>query len=277
MAYALEQDNYRSKRSYVSTSSFNGSIYTYTTALNPTTFRQEGRLTAITTSPSGVTLTATNCPAGRVLRENGRKLYPGVNAGLLSGDTFQGAANFQGATEAANHMWVGVFDSVTGVKGFINPNASTFSVYNSDKSLEVVDIYETNGTGVNKSIVVGGQIRSSTVTSATQTYSSGSATNVITIDPTLGQVQIQTFEITGGTNSFTLATAAAPAAGSVVYLILKTSASHTTAASLAAGANVKMNTVVLGTAASRTFGLTFVSDGTNLVQVGGDVVAVAMA
>lgn len=147
MAYALEQDNYRSKRSYVSTSSFNGSIYTYATALNPTTFREEGRLTAITTSPSGVTLTATNCPAGRVLRENGRKLYPGVNPGLLSGDTFQGAANFQGATEAANHMWVGVFDAVTGVKGFINPNASTFSVYNSDKSLEVVDIYETNGAG----------------------------------------------------------------------------------------------------------------------------------
>jgi hypothetical protein len=148
MAYALEQDNYRSKRSYVSTGPFNSAIYTYTTALNPTTFRQEGRLALVTASPIGVALSATNCPAGRVLRENGRKLYPGVNPGLLSGDTFQGTANFQGATEAANHFWVGVFDAVTGVKGFINPNASTFTVYNSDKSLEVVDIFETNGTGV---------------------------------------------------------------------------------------------------------------------------------
>jgi len=289
MAYALEQDNYRSKRSYVSTGAFNGSIYSYVTALNPSTFKQEGRLAAITTSPTGVTLTATNCPAGRILRENGRKLYPGVNVGLLSGDSYQGTANFQGATEAANKFWVGVFDAVTGVKGFINPNASTFDVYNSDKSLEVVDVLETNGAGVNKNLVVSGsvsagttvtavgQIRSSTVTSGTQTFSTGSAANVITIDPTLGQVQVQTFEITGGTNTFTLATAAAPAAGSVVYLILKTSAAHTTAASLAAGTNVKMNTVVLGTVASRTFGLTFVSDGTNLVQVGGDVVAVAMA
>jgi len=148
MAYAIEQDNYRSKRSYVSTGPFNGSIYSYVSALNTSNFRQEGKLVAITASPAGVTLSATNCPAGRVLRENGRKLYPGVNPGLLSGDTYQGTANFQGATEAANHMWVGVFDAVTGVKGFINPNAATFTVYNSDKSLEVVDIYETNGTGV---------------------------------------------------------------------------------------------------------------------------------
>ena len=158
MAYAIEQDNYRSKRSYVSNGPFNSAIYTYTTALNPTTFRQEGRLALVTTSPSGVALTATNCPGGRVLRENGRKLYPGVNVGLLSGDTFQGVANFQGTTEAANRFWVGVFDAVTGVKGFINPNASTFTVYNSDKSLEVVDVIETNGTGVNKNLTTPGQI-----------------------------------------------------------------------------------------------------------------------
>lgn len=145
MAYALEQDNYRSKRSYVSNGPFQNDIYTYTTALNPTTFRQEGRLTAITTSPSGVTLTATNCPAGRVLRENGRKLYPGVNPGLAVGDTYQGSTV---GTTTTNHFWVGVFDAVTGVKGFINPNAPTFSVYNSDKSLEIVDQDETNGTGV---------------------------------------------------------------------------------------------------------------------------------
>ena len=148
MAYALEQDNYRSKRSYISRTPFNSAIYSYTTALNSTTFRQEGRLALVTTSPSGVALTATNCPAGRILRENGRKLYPTVNPGLLSGDTFQGTANFQGNTEAANRFWVGVFDAITGVKGFINPNSSTFDVYNTDKSLEVVDINETNGAGL---------------------------------------------------------------------------------------------------------------------------------
>jgi hypothetical protein len=145
MAYAVQQDNYRSKRSYVSNGPFQNDIYTYTTALNPTTFRQEGRLAIVGTSPGGVTLTATNCPAGRVLRENGRKLYPGVNPGLAVGDTYQGSVV---GTTTTNHFWVGVFDAVTGVKGFINPNVPTFSVYNSDKSLEVVDQDETNGTGV---------------------------------------------------------------------------------------------------------------------------------
>ena len=108
---------------------------------------------------------------------------------------------------------------------------------------------------------------------ATLSYSTGSATVGITVDPTAGQVRTQTFSITGGTNSFAINTAASPAVGSVVYLILKTDASHTTAASVAAGTNVKMNTVALGTAASRTFGITLVSDGTSLVQVGGSVVA----
>jgi hypothetical protein len=155
MAYALEQDNYRSKRSYVTTGPFQNNIYSYVTALNPTTFRQEGRLSVITTSPTGVTLTATNCPGGRVLRENGRKLYPGVNVGLAVGDTYLGATV---GTTTTNHFWVGVFDAVTGVKGFINPNSSRFIVYNSDKPLEIVDQDETNGTGVNDDLVANGQL-----------------------------------------------------------------------------------------------------------------------
>jgi len=176
MAYAIKQDNYRSKRSYISTQAFNGSIYSYVSALNTTNFKQEGKLVAITTSPAGVTLSATNCPAGRVLRENGRKLYPNANPGLLSGDTYQGVANFQGATEAANHFWVGVFDAVTGVKGFINPNAATFAIYNSDKPVDLVDVYETNGTGVNKDLAIGGRLLlSNTVIGTANPLVAGSA------------------------------------------------------------------------------------------------------
>lgn len=191
MAYAIEQDNYRSKRSYISRTPFNLAIYTYTSALNTTTFRQEGRLALVTTSPSGVALSSTNCPAGRILRENGRKLYPVVNPGLLSGDTFQGTANFQGATEAANRMWVGVFDAITGVKGFINPNSSTFDVYNTDKSLEVVDINETNGAGLfNESFPV----RSVTVLGS-------SGATVLTTQPVVNAIVTQ---IATGTQNLTL-------------------------------------------------------------------------
>ena len=257
MAYALEQDNYRSKRSYVTTGPFNGSIYSYVTALNTTIFRQEGRLAAITTSPAGVTLTATNCPGGRILRENGRKLYPTVNPGLLSGDTFQGTANFQGATEAANRMWVGVFDAVTGVKGFINPNASTFTVYNSDKSLEIVDVIETNGTGVNEDIVTAGQIRSSSITT-----SSTPTAGTITINPSLGQVFRFTGTMTGAVTLAATAGAAVAQPGAVVYVIFTNGGGQTI---------VGDNTTVLGAASAtmttaKTYAVTLVSNGVTFVQ-----------
>lgn len=171
MAYALQQDNYRSKRSYVTTSAFNGSIYTYQQALNPTTLRNEGRLVAITASPTGTTLSVSNCPAGRVLRENGRKLYPGVNPGLAVGDTYQGATV---GTTTTNHFWVGVFDAITGVKGFINPNSSLFTVFNSDKSLEFVDQDETAAGLVSRTTFATG---TATLTAGTVTVTSNAITS----------------------------------------------------------------------------------------------------
>jgi hypothetical protein len=142
MALAYEGNNYRSKRSYIATAAFNGSIFQYTTQLNMNPVRNEGRLTAITTSPTGTTLTATNCPAGRILREVGAKLYPGVHPGLAVGDTYSGAVV---GTTATNKFWVKVFDAQTGVRGFIDPNASIFTLYNSDKSIEIQDALENAG------------------------------------------------------------------------------------------------------------------------------------
>lgn len=142
MALAYEGDNYRSKRSYITTAPFNLVIYQYTARLNGTTLKNEGTLTNIQTSPAGTALTATNCPAGRILREVGRKLYPGVNPGLAVGDTFAGAVV---GTTATNKFWVMVFDAQTGVRGFIDPNAATFTTYNTDKSLEIIDAQENAG------------------------------------------------------------------------------------------------------------------------------------
>ena len=108
-----------SKRSYITTSAFNTSIYTYTTRLNTSNFKYEGQLAVVSTLPSGAALSATNCPAGRILRELGNKLYPGVHPGLAVGDTYNGAVV---GTTATNHYWVKVFDAITGVRGYIDPN-----------------------------------------------------------------------------------------------------------------------------------------------------------
>jgi len=142
MAYAIESDNYRSKRSYIATAAFNGSIYQYTTQLNTTNFKNEGKLTAITTLPSGTAVSSSNCPVGRILREVGRKLYPGNNPGLQVGETYNGAVV---GTTATNHYWVLVYDNETGLRGYIDPNATIFAVYNSDKSLEFTDALENAG------------------------------------------------------------------------------------------------------------------------------------
>jgi len=147
-----------SKRSYITTSAFNTSIYTYTTRLNTSNFKYEGQLAVVSTLPSGAALSATNCPAGRILRETGRKLYPGANPGLVSGDTYNGST-VSGNT--LNHMWVLVFDSVTGLRGFIDPNAPGFTVYNSDRNAAFVDLGEQTGgapTRLGQSVFTSGNI-----------------------------------------------------------------------------------------------------------------------
>ena len=132
----------RSEHSYITTAAFNGSIFEYTTQLNRTTLKREGRLTAITTSPTGVALSAVNCPPGRILRETGHKLYPGVHPGLAVGDTFGGTTV---GTTATNKYWVLVYDAQTGVRGFIDPNGSIFTTYSTDKPVEISDALESAG------------------------------------------------------------------------------------------------------------------------------------
>jgi hypothetical protein len=251
MAYALEQDNYRSKRSYLATSAFHNSFFTYTTSLNPSTLQQEGRLSAVILN--GAALTAAQCPAGRVLRENGRKLYPGVNPGLAVGDTYQGAVV---GTTTTNHFFVGVFDAVTGAKGFINPNISTFVVYNSDKPLEIVDQDETNGTGVNEDLVSSGQIRSSSITTSTATG------GTLTINPSLGQVFRFTATMASAVTLAATAGTAAAQPGAIVYLIFTNGGGQTI---------IGDQTTVLSPASAtmtnaKGYAVTLVSNGVTFVQ-----------
>ena len=57
----------------------------------------------------------TNCPAGRILRETGKKLYPDANPGVPT-------------------LMVGVYDDITLLRGYIDPNAAAFAVYSTDVS-----------------------------------------------------------------------------------------------------------------------------------------------
>jgi hypothetical protein len=93
------------RRSYISTDYFDGKFYSYKTT------RVQGVLTSVL---ERVTDNRDLCPPGRILRENGRKLHAGANPNV-------------------NQYMVGVYDAVSFLNGFIDPNTVTFSIFNTDK------------------------------------------------------------------------------------------------------------------------------------------------
>jgi len=219
-----------SKRSYITTTPFNTSIFTYTTRLNTSNFKNEGQLAVVSALPSGAALTATNCPAGRILRESGRKIYPGANPGLAVGDTYSGTTV---GTTATNHMWVLVFDSVTGLRGFIDPNAPGFAVYNSDRNAAYVDLGEQTGgppTRLGQSVYSAGNVTSGggllgyaytgTLAAVTQLTNKGTA---VTLNTPTGQITMNNAQLNAGTNvSFTFTNSYISSANDVVLLSLAT-------------------------------------------------------
>jgi hypothetical protein len=95
------------RRSFIATEAFATRFFTYSTS----------NVDGVTTgSLEVVTTNDALCPKGRILRENGRKLFPGANPGITQ-------------------YYVGVYDSVSPfLSGFIDPNAPTFAIFNTDKA-----------------------------------------------------------------------------------------------------------------------------------------------
>jgi len=92
------------RRSYISTEDYYSVFYTY----------NNNTLTPLPGSLSSY------CPAGRILRENGKKLFPDANPGVTQ-------------------YYVGVYDAITFFNGFIDPNDAHFTVYNTDKPVYIGD------------------------------------------------------------------------------------------------------------------------------------------
>jgi len=120
MATVYAEDKLRSKRHYIATANFNSYFHTYTVSLN-SSYVQVGTFGLVTSDSS-------KTPAGRILRETGSKLYPGAHPSV-------------------NTIMVKVYDSVTNLNGFIDPNAPCFCVFNSDKPVEFSDGGDDGASG----------------------------------------------------------------------------------------------------------------------------------
>lgn len=95
-----------SRRAYIATTAFYNEFFSYRTYLDADR-KTQGVLDLVTTDP-------TDTPKARILRETGKKLFPnGVNPGVET-------------------LLVGVYDSVTFLNGYIDPNSPVFAVYSTD-------------------------------------------------------------------------------------------------------------------------------------------------
>ena len=91
------------RRSWIATQTFSDNFYSY----------KNGRWGANPGTPE-------TCPIGRILRENGRKLYPAAYPNV-------------------DQFYVGVYDPVSFLNGFIDPNSAIFAPFNQDKPTYVGD------------------------------------------------------------------------------------------------------------------------------------------
>jgi len=259
--------------SYIATAAFQNNIFLYTTGIvnNTTT----GTLTAWSVSaaanPPGNGSTAVTCPAGRVLRETGRKLYPGANPGV-------------------NTYMVGVYDAQTQLTGFIDPNASLYSLYNNDKPnflADGVDAATGTGTDAGMSIYTLGNITATGfISTASYLTTAGTLTAGTGIVTTTGQIrsatataitpngtvslnaalgQVFTYAVSNTVATETVNATNFTNTGSIVYFVVTP---NTSTATITFGTGFKKTaTLVTGTAGTGgRFVVSFVSDGSFLCE-----------
>jgi len=254
-----------SRLSYYSTANYFNNFFTYTNSVN-----SQG--TTIGTFTTVLGATVGNCPAGRVLRETGRKIYPGANPNV-------------------NTYMVSVYDAQTQLTGFIDPNASMFTIYNTDKPNFIqdgVDAATGVGTDAGMSIYTLGNITAtgfistasylttaSTITAGTgivtTTGQIRSATSTVitpngtvSLNSALGQVF--TYAVSNAVATETVNATNVTNTGSVVYFVVT---ANTSSCTITFGTGFK-KTGTLVTGANTTAGrfvVSFVSDGVNLCEV----------
>lgn len=120
------------RKSYTAVGSFGLSFFTYNYGLNTQTLVEEGVLTLVGLEA--------DCPAGRILYENGKKIVP-------NSPPFPQIKISTGETEVPlnsvlTSYMVGVFDPQSGLSGYIDPNSVNFAINSTD-----LPVYLNNDIG----------------------------------------------------------------------------------------------------------------------------------
>lgn len=122
----------QNKASFTSSAPFNQALYHYSIQLNTATLREEGILTLNPLS------NPENCPEGRILIENGKKLIPGNTPGITK-------------------LMIGVIDTQTALSGFIDPTEKCFQRNSgNDKIINIRNTVLTSAKLFGQVTLVGG-------------------------------------------------------------------------------------------------------------------------
>ena len=112
-------------RTYIAMRGYVNDFFSYTTSIN-NDFLTTGTLAPVVGATNG------NCLTGDLLRETGKRLFPGANPGV-------------------NTLMVSVFNFRTGLKGFIDPNSLAFTPQNTDRPYYI----DSAGYNPNSSVASG--------------------------------------------------------------------------------------------------------------------------
>jgi len=239
MLRTMSQDK-RPAIQYMSTKAFNGGFFSYNQAqgLQPL--------------PGA---NSTNCPPGRILRETGKKLHPGIHPHIKT-------------------VMTAVYDSQTLLNGFIDSNSAIFTLYSVKRPPEQVNGADYNPRGTNQ---VGVQHRGQSVYTLGDVVAGGQFYTINTID--LGNDPIINADFTKTTyytlnleqNTLLNASIVPPNKGTVLYLAI----TGNSTSSLTFGQNFDglVSSVTPSTGNKITIG--FISDGSkisSLSQSGAGVV-----
>ena len=227
-----------SRRSYMTTGTFHTDIFRYTTSVNAA-LQTVGTLTSLS---SVGTATNSNCPANRVLRENGRRLFPDANPGV-------------------SVLLVGVYDAASGLSGFIDPNSPKFVLVSSDRANYLADpVNPVTGSRDNISGILDIPFPA-TGSNINQDLSLYSVYRVSTFT---SNVQFS-------------ATAVPPAGKFVVLTLTNNSVVGVKNVSFLSNFADSGDSAITTTATTNRYSFSFVSDGTSLIETGRNVGVVTTA
>ena len=247
------------RRSFITTGTFHTDIFKYTTAIN-SSYQTVGTLTTLDALGTG---TAALCPGNRVLRENGRIVSPDAYNVSTKVTANGSGGSVTSASFTLQTTLVGVYDAISGLSGFIDPNSAKFQVYNGNKSYQLAD-------GVNPVSGVKDNLGANALTTLSLTPAANATGVSAAIDASASKVFKISLDSTMTTNTtITVTTTTVPAAGSVIYVIFSSGAAvaYTKTLAFTTGFLDEGNLVIPNSTPAARYVFTFVSDGTSLFEV----------